>query len=169
MHQTRIIAVVSFIGISALWGQPPVFLISHSLPGPQAPQPSLQGVAASVGPQALRSLLGAPTLSEILPVTQLAVNAALATQPNMVGGKTSPRPTELHLAVFLSNRRILDQNNRNELLKTSSTLELALTKTVLPRMSFHLNTHRRKPRGLSWFTSIPCLSLSFSAFLSLLT
>ena len=63
------------------------------------------------------------------------------------------------LAVLLSNRRILDQNNHNKLLKTSSTLELALTKIVFPRMNFHLNAHGRKPRGLSWFTSIPCLSL----------
>ena len=73
------------------------------------------------------------------------------------------------LAVLLSNRRILDQNNHNKLLKTSSTLELALTKIVFPRMNFHLNAHGRKPRGLSWFTSIPCLSLSFSGFLSPLT
>ena len=36
MQQARIIEVISFTGISALWGQHPVFLISHSLPSPSA-------------------------------------------------------------------------------------------------------------------------------------
>ena len=36
MQQDQIIEVISFIGISALWGQHPVFLISHSLPSPSA-------------------------------------------------------------------------------------------------------------------------------------
>ena len=43
MQQTRITEVISFIGISALWGQHPVFLISHSLRHSRAPQPSLPG------------------------------------------------------------------------------------------------------------------------------
>ena len=36
MQQAQIIEVISFTGISALWGQHPVFLISHSLPSPSA-------------------------------------------------------------------------------------------------------------------------------------
>ena len=83
------------------------------------------------------------------PIIQLAVNAAPSDATYYGRWKDVTKIHRRTLAVLLSDCRILDRNNGNKLLKNSSTLELALSKIVFPRMNFHLNTHRWKPRGLS--------------------